>query len=87
VTTSSGRITLRDVHGRAQAHCASGRIDVTMGTPSDVDAETVSGRINITMPEGVRVRIETPTSTTVAADGECECVVTARSGSGRVVVT
>lgn len=87
VTTRSGRITLREVHGPANAHCTSGRIDLTMATPSDVDAETVSGRINIAMPAGARVRIDTPTSATIAVDGEHDCVVTARSGSGRVVVT
>jgi hypothetical protein len=93
VTTTSGRITLRGVHGPAHAHCVSGRIDLTMAAPGDVDAETVSGRITVAMPAGSRVRIETPKSAAVAAaavvdsDGECDCVVTARSGSGRVVVT
>lgn len=86
IATRSGRITMRAVHGRAQVHASSGKIDVTMATPSDVDAETVSGRITITMPAAARVRVETPTSATVAVDGEHDCVVTARSGSGRVVV-
>ena len=86
VTTNSGRITLRDANGAVSAHCASGRIDITMGTASDVDAETVSGRISIAMPAGTKVRVDTPNSAVVAANGECDCVVTARSGSGRVVV-
>jgi DUF4097 and DUF4098 domain-containing protein YvlB len=86
VTTGSGRIVLRHVHGRAHAHCSSGRIDLTMATASDVDAETVSGRISIAMPAGARVRIDAPTSATIATDAEHDCVVTARSGSGRVVV-
>lgn len=86
VTTNSGRITLREAHGPAHAHCASGRIELTMASANDVDAETVSGRITITMPAGANVRVDTPTSTTVAVDGAHDCVVTARSGSGRVVV-
>ncbi len=86
VTTDSGRITLRDVNGAVHAHCASGRIDITMATASDVDAETVSGRISIAMPAGAKVRVDTPTSAAVAANGEHDCVVTTRSGSGRVVV-
>ncbi len=86
VTTGSGRITLRDVHGATHAHCSSGRIDVTMATANDVDAETVSGRIAIAMPAGANVRVDTPSSATVAVGGEHDCVVTARSGSGRVVV-
>jgi DUF4097 and DUF4098 domain-containing protein YvlB len=86
VTTKSGRITLREVHGPAHAHCVSGRIRLTMATAGDVDAETVSGRITIAMPAGANVRIETPTATTVPVGGEHECVVRARSGSGRVIV-
>ena len=86
VTTKSGRINLRDVHGLSQAHCASGRIELTMATANDVDAETVSGRITVSMPEGANVRVDTPTRASVAASGEHDCVVTARSGSGRVVV-
>jgi hypothetical protein len=57
-----------------------------MATASDVDAETVSGRISIAMPAGTKVCVDTPASAAVAANGECDCVVTARSGSGRVVV-
>jgi DUF4097 and DUF4098 domain-containing protein YvlB len=86
VTTDSGRITLREAHGPAHAHCASGRIELEMASANDVEAETVSGRITITMPAGANVRIDTPTSATVVVDGEPDCVVTARSGSGRVVV-
>jgi DUF4097 and DUF4098 domain-containing protein YvlB len=86
VTTDSGRITLRAAHGPAHAHCASGRIELAMASANDVDAETVSGRITITMPVGANVRIDTPTSATVPVAGGHDCVVTARSGSGRVVV-
>jgi DUF4097 and DUF4098 domain-containing protein YvlB len=86
VTTDSGRITLRDVRGEVRAHCASGRIDIEMTTASDVDAETVSGRISIEMPAGAHVRVDTPSHATDDDRGEHDCVVTARSGSGRVAV-
>ncbi len=86
VTTVSGRITLDDVHGPTRTHCSSGRIDVTMATADDVDAETVSGRIVISMPAEATVRLDTPSNATVQASGDHDCVVTARSGSGRVVV-
>jgi DUF4097 and DUF4098 domain-containing protein YvlB len=86
VTTASGRITLGEVHGATHTHCASGRIDVTMATANDVDAETVSGRIVISMPAEVKVRLDTPSKAAVDVAGEYDCVVTARSGSGRVVV-
>jgi DUF4097 and DUF4098 domain-containing protein YvlB len=87
VTTASGRIDLRAVHGTAHAHCASGTIDVKMATAHDVDAETVSGKIRISMPAGTNVRVDTPSSATVGVGGGEECRVVARSGSGRVVVT
>lgn len=87
VTTTSGRIVLRDVAGTARAHCASGKVEITMAEPHDVDAETVSGRISISLPAGVRARIDTPTAGSIAVSGEHDCVVTARSGSGRVDVS
>ncbi len=87
VTTTSGRIVLRDVAGTARAHCASGKVDIAMAGAHDVGAETVSGRISISLPEGTRALIDTPTAGTVSVAGEHDCVVTARSGSGRVDVS
>lgn len=84
VTTTSGRIVLCEVTGAARAHCASGKIDITMAGAHDVDAETVSGRISVTLPDGVRARIDTPAAGSLEAAGNHDCVVTARSGSGRV---
>ncbi len=86
VTTASGRITLGEVHGAIHTHCSSGRIDVTMATASDVHAETVSGRIMISMPADAKVRLDTPSTAAVDVSAAHDCVVTARSGSGRVVV-
>jgi DUF4097 and DUF4098 domain-containing protein YvlB len=87
VTTRSGRIVLRHVAGAARAHCSSGRIEIAMAEPHDVDAETVSGRIEITLPAGTSARIDTPGAASVVASGAHDCVVTARSGSGRIVVS
>jgi DUF4097 and DUF4098 domain-containing protein YvlB len=87
VTTTSGRIVLRNVAGVARAHCASGRVDITMAGAHDVDAETVSGRISISLPQGTRALIDTPSAGSVAVSGEHDCVVTARSGSGKVDVS
>jgi DUF4097 and DUF4098 domain-containing protein YvlB len=87
VTTTSGRIALGDVTGPVRAHCASGRIQIHMAEPHDVDAETVSGRIDISLPAGTRARIDTPGAGAVSTAADDDCVVVARSGSGRIVVS
>jgi DUF4097 and DUF4098 domain-containing protein YvlB len=78
---------LHDVAGTARAHCASGKVDITMAGAHDVEAETVSGRISILLPAGTRARIDTPSAGSVDAEVDHDCVVTARSGSGRVDVS
>jgi DUF4097 and DUF4098 domain-containing protein YvlB len=86
VTTRSGRVELREVHGDAIVNCVSGRVAITMAGAHDVDAETVSGRIGVSLPAGVRpLVLSTPTDT--APDDGHDCVVLARSVSGRVDVT
>lgn len=87
VTTTSGRIMLRNVDGIARAHCVSGRVDLSMAGAHDVAAETVSGRISISLPEGTRALIDTPSAGSVEVSGGHDCVVTARSGSGKVDVS
>ena len=87
VTTTTGRIVLSEVAGPAVAHCASGRIEITMAEAHDVEADTVSGRITISLPAGVRPRIDTPSAGSIPVSGDHDCVVTARSGSGRVDVS
>lgn len=86
VTTRSGRIHLRSVHGPARAHCVSGRIALSMAGPFDVDAETVSGRVEVALPDGVRPHVVTAPAGAEEA-GPYDCVVVARSVSGRVDVT
>ena len=46
-----------------------------------------SGRIAVSLPAGVRARIDTPSAGSVEVAGDHDCVVTARSGSGRVDVS
>ncbi len=87
VTTRSGRIVLRNVSGIARAHCTSGKIEIAMAEAHDVEAETISGRISVSLPAGTRPRIDTPATGVVAMTGEHDCVVVARSGSGRVDVS
>lgn len=85
VAGTSGRIVLREVTGPARAHCVSGRIGITMAEAHDVHAETISGRVTVSLPAGTRAQLDTPSSGAVA--GEYDCVVTARSDSGRVDVS
>jgi hypothetical protein len=84
VAGESGRIEVHESYGPVHAHCVSGRIDVNMMTADDVDAETVSGRVNVSLPPGV-----TAISGDEAGDDplpeQC-CVVSARSVRGRVSV-
>ena len=87
LSTDSGRIQLRRGSGTTRAHCVSGRIDLGLTGACDVDAETVSGRIRVELPEGVRAyRPEVGEDTESPPDGY-DCVVAARSVSGRVNVS
>lgn len=86
VTTRSGRIVLKDAHGTVRANCVSGRVDISMAAPYDVDAETVSGRIVVSLPPSVRPQIVASSSDVVDGVEGYDCVVVARSGSGRVDV-
>ncbi|HEY5663463.1 MAG TPA: DUF4097 family beta strand repeat-containing protein [Ilumatobacter sp.] len=82
----SGRIEVRAVNGRVEAHSVSGRIEVEMAAANDVVAETVSGRIDVSLPAGTVAHQPVDG----ASDGrppECDCTVVARSTNGKVVVT
>jgi DUF4097 and DUF4098 domain-containing protein YvlB len=87
LASMSGRIRADDVHGPANAHCVSGRISIGLAEAADVSAETVSGRIEISVPAGVRVH----RTSTIPPPGPrpegTDCTVAARSGSGRVVIS
>ncbi len=85
-TTDAGRIVLGSVSGPAKAHCVSGRITIGLAEAADVEAETVSGRISITIPAGVTVRRLTGSLPARPARDECDCTIATRSGGGRVAV-
>lgn len=56
-----------------------------MVTAQDVDAETVSGRITVRLPHGVRPWVVQRSDVDLGPE-QHDCVVTARSVSGRVDV-
>jgi hypothetical protein len=88
--SGSGQVVLADAHGKVRATSTSGRVRVAVAGAHDVEAETVSGRIEISYPVGVRPLVVAPDAdvadAAAAAPGH-DCTVVARSGSGRVVVS
>lgn len=102
VSTKSGRIDVRGARGPVHAHCVSGRVSVTMERAADVVADSVSGRVSVSFPAGVRYRrIDTWPADAIgdalgsgieASDegtgsGSHDCTVAACSVSGGVEVT
>jgi len=87
VATKSGRVTVDEVDGPARVHCVSGRISIGMASANDVDAESVSGRIEVSVPSGVRVHRADDGGDGSTRPANCDCTVSARSVSGRVNVT
>ncbi len=83
----SGRIVLADAHGPVRANCTSGKIVVAVAGAHDVEAETVSGRIDVSYPVEVRPLVASSAADLAAATPGHDCTVVARSGSGRVVVS
>jgi DUF4097 and DUF4098 domain-containing protein YvlB len=86
LTSMSGRISLDIADGPVHAHCVSGRIDVTVNSAQDVEAETVSGRISVRLPAGVRPQVVERRDDAELASDQYDCVVTARSVNGRIDV-
>lgn len=85
--SGSGKVVLTDAHGPVRATSTSGKVSVALAGAHDVEAETVSGRIEIAYPVGVRPLVVSTRGDVAAARQECDCTVVARSGSGRVVVS
>ena len=81
VTTRSGRIAVRGARGDVRAHCISGRVAVDLDQAADVDAETVSGSIDVRYPPGI-----TPRRSDAAEPVGGDCVLNVRAVSGRVTV-
>jgi DUF4097 and DUF4098 domain-containing protein YvlB len=86
LTSTSGRISLDAAGGPVHAHCVSGRIDITVNSAQDVEAETVSGRISVRLPAGVRPQVIGRRATAEPGSEDYDCVVRARSVSGRIDV-
>ena len=87
VATATGAINLDSVDGNVRAHCVNGRIDIVMSTAHDVSAESVTGRIDISLPRGANVlRLTEFTGEHVDRD-QFDCVIDARSSTGRVSVS
>ncbi|MDX2381007.1 MAG: DUF4097 family beta strand repeat-containing protein [Acidimicrobiia bacterium] len=87
LASRSGQIRAGNVHGPVGAHCVSGRISIGLATAADVTAETLSGRIEISVPAGVRVHRTSTVPPIEPRPADTDCVVAARSGSGRVEIT
>jgi DUF4097 and DUF4098 domain-containing protein YvlB len=87
-STESGRVRVRQVDGAVQARTTSGRIDIGIGGPSEVAAETMSGRIVLALGDGLGARVDSASAGHVdnRAPAGDDCRIVARSASGRVEV-
>jgi DUF4097 and DUF4098 domain-containing protein YvlB len=88
VMVVSGAIVAHRVGGPAQLKTTSGRIDVTMSGAFDVEAESVSGRIRITVPPDVHPDVAHSSSgrTSVGVEPGSDVTIRARSVSGRLEI-
>ena len=87
VSTKTGRIVLRHVDGPVLAHCVTGRIEIQMAGAHDVDADTVTGRVTVSMPAGTQVHVLRGKNDDTPAPPDADCTVRASSVTGRVNVT
>lgn len=87
LASKSGRIRAEEVHGPAKAHCVAGRIDIVLAEAADVTAETMSGRIDVSVPAGVRVHRTATIPPPGPRPDDTDCTIAARSRSGRVVIS
>lgn len=86
LATDSGRIEVTSANGAVTAHCVSGRIVVAMDSANDVAAETVNGRIDVSLPPGIRTYDPLVHGLQDNTPEGYDCTVLARSVSGRVTV-
>ena len=86
IATRTGRIAVRGARGAVTAHCVSGRIQIDLDVASDVDAETVSGRIDVSLPHGTRACRVSPIIDDTPELTEWDCTINSRTLTGRVVV-
>lgn len=89
-STTSGRLRVDDARSGAALRSVSGRIELGVSGPGAVDAETVSGRIRITVPPDQRPDVQLRTK---SGRERIECTtgadfpIRARSVSGAITVT
>lgn len=84
LSTGSGRIEVGSVAGPVRAHSVSGRVSVGLIRAADVDAETISGRVEVRLPPGVAAAIDRGDGALPTEPADCH--VRAASVSGRVDV-
>ncbi len=87
VSGETGRIELRRVSGHVDAHSVSGRIEMALESPHDVRAETVTGRIEVSLPKGATAYQPPDSALGTLRPPDCDCTVIARSTTGKVVVS
>jgi DUF4097 and DUF4098 domain-containing protein YvlB len=88
-STTSGRLEVNDARAGAALKSVSGRIDLGVSGEGEVDVETVSGRVRVTVPRGSRPDVQLRT-TSGGRRVECETgtdfPVWVRSVSGSIRV-
>ena len=87
IAGDSGQIELQRVAGSVEAHSVSGRIELSMAAANDITAETVTGRIEVSLPEGIVAYQPSQSELGTLRPPGCDCTVVARSTTGKVVVT
>ena len=87
VAGRSGRIELQRVDGEVEAHSVSGRIELSMSSANDIHAETVTGKIEVSLPKGTVPFRPSDSEHGALRPPGADCTVFARSTTGKVVVT
>ncbi|MCC7366197.1 MAG: DUF4097 family beta strand repeat protein [Dehalococcoidia bacterium] len=89
VATVSGRATVESVSGEVRAKTVSGRVEIGSAGREEVHVHTISGRVTVRLPEGVRPEIAMK-SVGGRLDCTCprgtDCRVSVSTLSGRVEV-
>ncbi len=86
VTTTSGGVRASAIDGSARVHTVSGRIELDLVGAGDVDAETVVGRIEITLPFGTRIHRADRLDPAAHRPPDTDCTVATRTVTGRIEV-
>jgi len=89
VATASGKITIRDAAGPVSAQSVSGDIKVAVSGREPVGVETLSGKITVTLPNGVKPTVQHRAgsgATKVKVERGTDLVITARTRSGDLIV-